>query len=105
MANALRKIKRGIDRRAIKQLYAQVFFNRQLWEEFELELAKLPEDERPKDATIGLHALVGNWLQGRRDAKRRPSGGLIQVAGTMPGDAPGELARKLRAEHGQSETA
>ena len=101
MSNALRKVKRGIDRRAIKQLYVQVFFNRSLWEEFEIELAKLPEDERPKDATIGLHALVGNWLQGRRDAKRKNIGGIIQVAGTLPGDtAEGELTRKLRGEHG-----
>ena len=97
----IRSMRRAIDRTAIKQLYVQIFFNRSLWEEFEIELAKLPEDERPKDATIGLHALVGNWLQGRRDAKRRPGGGLIQVAGTMPGDVPGELTRKLRGEHGQ----
>ena len=99
MSNALRSTRRAINRRAIKQLYAQVFFNRSLWEEFELELAKLPEDERPKDATIGLHALVGNWLQGRRDAKRKNVGGLIQVAGTLPGDAAGgELTRRLAKE-------
>ena len=97
MSNALRTSRRAIDRKAIKQLFVQVFFNRSLWEEFELELAKLPEDERPKDATIGLHALVGNWLQGRRDAKRKNVGGIIQVAGTMPGDTPGELTRRLAA--------
>ena len=99
MSNALRSTRRAISRKAVKQLFAQVFFNRSLWEEFEIELAKLPEDERPKDATIGLHALVGNWLQGRRDAKRKNVGGLIQVAGTMPGDIPGgEVTRKLREE-------
>ena len=94
----IRSMRRAIDRTAIKQLYVQIFFNRSLWEEFELELAKLPEDDRPKDATVGLHLLAGNWLQGRRDAKRRPSGGLIQVAGTMPGDTEGDLTRRLREE-------
>ena len=95
----LRSMRRAINRKAIKQLFVQVFFNRQLWEEFELELAKLPEDDRPKDATVGLHALVGNWLQGRRDAKRKNVGGLIQVAGPLPGDAAGgELSRKRREE-------
>ena len=99
MSNTLRSIRRGIDRQAVRQLFVQVFVNRQVWEEFEAELASLPENERPKDANQALHALIASWLQGRRDAKRKNVGGLIQVAGSLPGDTEGQLTRQLKAEH------
>ena len=96
MSNTFRKVQRSIDRRAVRQLFVQIFVNRQVWEEFEAELAQLPEDERPKDANQALHALMASWLQGRRDAKRRKDS-LIQVP-QLPGDQEGELTRRLRVE-------
>lgn len=97
MANALRKTRRSIDRAAKRQLYVQVFVYRPLWEDFEAAIAELPEDQRPKDATLAVHSLLGSWLQGRRDAKRKESG-LIEIAGRMPGDVVGELTRRLKGE-------
>ena len=98
MSSALRSIRRGIDRQAVRQLFVQVFVDRQVWEEFEAELATLPEEERPKDANQALHALIASWLQGRRDAKRRKDS-LIQVP-RLPGDQgpEGELTRRIRLE-------
>lgn len=102
MSNTLRKMARGIERKAIRQLFVQVFVNRQVWESFEEQLKDLPEDDRPKDATTALHSLIATWVQGRIDAKRRNAGGLIQLAGQLPGDCPeGDLTRRLRGEHGQ----
>ena len=100
MSSALRKIQRAINRRAVKQLFTQVFINRQVWDDFEAEIKSLPEDDRPRDATIAVHSLIASWVQGRRDARRLNKGGLVQIAGQLPGDAPeGELARKLREEY------
>ena len=98
MSNTLRKNARGIDRQALKRLTVQVFIYRQLWEDFETELKALPEQERPKDTTTAVHALIASWTQGRLDARRKNTGGLIQVAGTLPGDAEGQLTRKLKLE-------
>lgn len=97
MSNPLRKIQRGIDRKAAKKLYAQVFVYRPLWEDFEAAIAELPEGQRPKDATLAVHSLLGSWLQGRRDAARKETG-LIEIAGRMPGDVGGELTRRLKEE-------
>ena len=103
MSSALRKIQRAISRRAVKQLFTQVFINRQVWDDFEAEIKSLPEEDRPRDATIAVHSLIASWVQGRRDAKRTNAGGLIQVAGSLPGNSPeGEVARRLREEHGNN---
>ena len=97
MSNALRKTRRAIDRVAKQQLYVQVFMYRPLWEEFEAAIAELPKADRPKDAVTAVHSMLGSWLQGRRDAKRKEKG-LIEIAGRMPGDIEGELTRRLKGE-------
>jgi hypothetical protein len=97
MSSPLRKIQRGIDRAAAKKLYVQLFVYRPLFEDLEAALAELPEADRPKDAVTAIHSLIGSWLQGRRDAKRKETG-LIEIAGQLPGDKMGELTRRLKLE-------
>lgn len=103
MSNTLRKIRRHIDRAAVKRLYVQQFIYRPLWDDFEAVLDELPEDQRPKDSLTALHNMIANFIQGRRDAKRKEAG-LIEIAGRMPGDTEGELTRRLKGEHGQPES-
>ena len=97
MSNQLRKTRRQIDRAAVRKLYVQQFIYRPLWDDFEAVLDELPEDQRPKDSLTALHNMIANFVQGRRDVKRKEKG-VIEIAGRMPGDIEGELTRRLKEE-------
>lgn len=94
MSNTLRKLHRGIARKATQQLYVQQFISRRLWTDFEAELSR---ETDPPDPNEALHSLLASWVQGRRDSRVDKSG-LIQVV-------PGTLLSRLEAKekHGSQD--
>jgi len=94
VSNLLRKLARAQERAATKQLTKQVFIWRELWDTFSAQVTKDGFDGTAENA---LHALMANYLQGRREAKSKDRG-LVEIAGRMPGDVEGELTRRLKEE-------